>query len=211
MTSGAKRKGAARPKAWMSLWYFGWIWYMIKLWPPNHGGLSGGHLMKWRLDSQKALEVLLYVAKRQSDVYCALKVIYFADKEHLSKYGRFMFGDRYIAMRAGPVPSGAYDMLKYARGDGHVVPEIPVRDALAVKDDNICPLRPPNTDLLSESEVECLDMILESVGGDWKALYRKGHDDPAYRAAQLGGDMPLDVLIQSLPNGDVIAEHLLDQ
>jgi uncharacterized phage-associated protein len=44
------------------------------------------------------------------------KLLYFADKLHLLKYGRPIIGDAYFGMKDGPVPSRAYDVLKGATG-----------------------------------------------------------------------------------------------
>lgn len=40
------------------------------------------------------------------------KILYFADQEHIKIYGRPITGDKYIAMKYGPVPSFLYDILK---------------------------------------------------------------------------------------------------
>jgi uncharacterized phage-associated protein len=40
------------------------------------------------------------------------KLIYFADKRHLQKYGRTITGDTYYGMEHGPVPSAIYSALK---------------------------------------------------------------------------------------------------
>jgi len=44
------------------------------------------------------------------------KLLYFADKRHLLRYGRPITGDTYFGMENGPVPSMAYDVLKGATG-----------------------------------------------------------------------------------------------
>jgi len=41
----------------------------------------------------------------------ALKLLYFADRFHLRKYGRPITNDEYFAMSYGPVPSGAKDLV----------------------------------------------------------------------------------------------------
>lgn len=42
----------------------------------------------------------------------ALKLLYFADRYHLRKYGRPITNDEYFAMNYGPVPSGAKDLAE---------------------------------------------------------------------------------------------------
>ncbi|VXD20803.1 hypothetical protein PL8927_70018 [Planktothrix serta PCC 8927] len=48
---------------------------------------------------EKGIESILYILKllenkAQPTLHRVSKVLYFADKEHLEKYGRFIFGDR---------------------------------------------------------------------------------------------------------------------
>jgi len=70
--------------------------------------------------AEKSVEAILYIAQnvKQPTFHSISKMMYFADKVHLEKYGRFICGDNYVAMKHGPVPSGTYDILKVARGDG---------------------------------------------------------------------------------------------
>jgi uncharacterized phage-associated protein len=42
----------------------------------------------------------------------ALKLLFFADRFHLRKYGRPITNDEYFAMNYGPVPSGAKDLVE---------------------------------------------------------------------------------------------------
>ena len=42
----------------------------------------------------------------------ALKLLFFADRFHLRKYGRPITNDEYFAMNFGPVPSGAKDLAE---------------------------------------------------------------------------------------------------
>ena len=69
----------------------------------------------FRFEPEKALEAILYVAsKAQTDKYATLKILYLADKLHLERYGRFISGDYYHALRHGSTPMHSYDMLEYA-------------------------------------------------------------------------------------------------
>jgi uncharacterized phage-associated protein len=75
---------------------------------------------RFRFDPEKALNLVLYVAGEvpQATFHTISKVIYFADKLHLQRYGRLICGDSYVAMKHGLVPSEIYDMMKDVRGDG---------------------------------------------------------------------------------------------
>jgi len=166
--------------------------------------------VRYGFDTEKAIEVLLYIAERSPNVYNALKVLYFADKDHLSKYGRLICGDSYVAMRRGPVPSGAYDLVKYARGDGLYWTDIPLNEAFSVQDHSIVLHRKANLDLLSESDVECLDTAIEKYGylpfGELKKL---SHDN-AFKSADENDFIPLEAIVKTLPNGDLLWDYLED-
>ena len=71
------------------------------------------------------IEGILYIAERLEEpgFHNTFKMMYFADKHHLEKYGRLIFHDSYIAMKDGPVPSEAYDLAKaIRRGYGSYLP-----------------------------------------------------------------------------------------
>lgn len=69
---------------------------------------------------ETTLNAILYVLQQlggKTDMHKLCKILYFADQRHLSKYGRSITGDTYIAMQYGPVPSNVDDILKAVRGD----------------------------------------------------------------------------------------------
>lgn len=93
------------------------------------------------------------------------KILYFADQRHLSKYGRSITGDSYIAMQFGPVPSYVDDILKALRGDSFFSSsnEIePLKECMVFENRFIirC-LKNPDMDELSVSDIECLDYAIE--------------------------------------------------
>ncbi len=68
------------------------------------------------------LHAILYILEKMGgscDMHKICKTLYFADQSHLSRYGRSITGDRYIAMTYGPVPSKVDDMFKAVRGDSY--------------------------------------------------------------------------------------------
>lgn len=166
-------------------------------------------IMNSKFNLDKAIEVLLYVARRCPDTYAALKIVYFADRLHLSRYGRLIYGDRYVAMSKGPVPSGLYDIVKYVRGDGAFVVRVPAKESFTVQGYNIVPIRDPNPEHLSESDMECLDKSIAEYGGktfaDLKAISRR---EPAFQEADPNDFIPMESLAKSLPDGPTLWDYL---
>ncbi|MCH8875591.1 MAG: SocA family protein [Chloroflexi bacterium] len=164
---------------------------------------------RFRFDPEKALEVLLYVSSSCSNMYNALKVLYFADRAHLAEYGRLIWGESYVAMAHGPVPSGAYDMVKSAKPDSLIRFDIDVRDSLLLNGNEIVPLREPNLEWLSESDIEALDHSLAEYGdlsfGELKTI---SHQDTAFKAADENDFIPFEALVRSLPDGELLLNYL---
>lgn len=163
-----------------------------------------------RFDAEKAIEVLLYIIERSSNMYNALKVLYFADLDHLAKYGRLICGDSYVAMNNGPVPGGAYDLVKYARGDGYSCQNVDVINALKVQGYKLVPMRPADLDLLSESDIECLDAAIVQYGTmSFGELKRRSHD-AAYKAADENDFISIEAIVGMLPDSESLLEYLQD-
>ncbi len=64
---------------------------------------------------KKATQALNYFARQSGgriNKMKALKMLFFADRFHLRKYGRPITNDEYFAMNFGPVPSGGKDLVE---------------------------------------------------------------------------------------------------
>jgi len=162
---------------------------------------------------QKAIEVLLYVVQHVPNMYNALKVLFFADKLHLARYGRLIYGDSYCAMKHGPVPSLAYDMVKSSRGESTpLAPELArvVRECLTIdRNHRITSRRDPDLSLLSPSDLECLREAIGEYGAmPFNELRAISHRDRAYQAADENDFISLEAIVRSLPEGDELLEYL---
>ncbi len=119
-------------------------------------------------DGKKALEVLVWIAVKAGEVdqFRASKICYFADKWHLNEHGRPIIGDKYSAMKYGPVPSHIYNLIKKEKGfvDSDIYEDLkksiqvsPGNDAPNTKKKKITALREPDLDYLSGSDVYFLE------------------------------------------------------
>lgn len=170
---------------------------------------------------ESALAAVLYVLRQKggaATVHELLKASYFADKEHLSRFGWIGSGDRYCAMTFGPVPSHTYDLLKAAGGKRNNAPPRFVNLARAVLDGRSYPtIRPrqaPDMSLLSPALVQCLDVAIQKAGNwGFARRTRESHDaawdEARARWAEDGEmDMPIESIAKTLPNAPEILEHI---
>lgn len=117
---------------------------------------------------EKALNSILYIIGKldgKTDMHKLCKILYFADQNHLSQYGRSITGDVFIAMQYGPVPSSIDDILKALRGDSFFSqsPELdPIRRFIKFENKYILSSN-LNADLdeLSGTDLKCLDISIK--------------------------------------------------
>ena len=115
-----------------------------------------------------AKNAILYILSKFSgelDKHKVSKILYYADQEHLSLYGRQITGDTYIAMAYGPVPSKILDIWKALSGDSYFSNLDEVKDLAKIfkfKNSYVfVALVEPDMDYLSETDVECLDKAID--------------------------------------------------
>lgn len=155
-------------------------------------------------DSNKATQLLNYFAIQNGGTiskYKALKLVFFADRYHLRKYGRPITGDEYYAMKNGPVPSGTKDIAEMAddyRKDvviayaaRFISALFPVRSLKSIK--------AVDFNELSDSDREALDFAWSKFGHcDDRAIVAKTHDYPEWKkhasALQAGKRARMDLL-----------------
>src|SRR5262245_35010875 len=135
--------------------------------------------IQFKFDEEKAVAAILYIASRiDSPTFLSIfKLMYLADKTSLERFGRFICGNNYAAMKNGPVPTEVYDMLR--DGDNEH------RGFTVVNNYHVLARTKPNLDMFSESDVECLDLVLENYGRlpVWH-LIQLSHDTAWQRAWQ---------------------------
>jgi len=123
-----------------------------------------------KFDIETAKAAMLYISNKlgKADLIRLFKILYFAERNHLAKWGDLIVNDTYIAMKNGPVPSIIYNMFKGIRDDGFREKRYEsFSNAFKIEDDgyNVIPLEFPNMDYLSKASVEAIDeAILENKG-----------------------------------------------
>ena len=157
--------------------------------------------MKYRKNPRKALEVVLWFANKEPgiDVHRILKLLFYADIQHLNRYGRPVVGDRYCALNWGPAAMTTYDILERKP---EIVPALEINaDAYPFdvrpgpRRKHVYPQRPADHRKLSESDREALDWAYEKYGHlDFDTLSRLTHDHPAWKRGREAAGTHMDYL-----------------
>ncbi|MFC5437126.1 Panacea domain-containing protein [Rhodanobacter umsongensis] len=173
-------------------------------------------------DPRSAVESILFLARRVNNptLHEILKLRYFADKLHMSRYGFVASKDSYVAMEFGPVASKTYDLLKAARGErGRFIPaNYPqlVAGTVVVAGDAVTALRDPDLDLLSPADIECMGEAVRLWGNmGFKERTDLSHDDAwkmgwqeAESRRKGQGEMPLTAIAGTLDNAEQVLEYM---
>lgn len=144
--------------------------------------------------SEVIVHTLLYILKQtgaRTGFHKLFKILYFAEQKHLAKYGSSITGDKFIAMKDGPVPSIAYDIFKAVKEIGFMSDYKETFSQYFKIEDVYCvtALCEPDLDNLAPSEINVLnESIVENKNLSWGRLRFKSHDK-AWNKAGLDGEM----------------------
>lgn len=152
--------------------------------------------MAFRLtfDTEKAFQVIHYLKselekkRKRLDKLTLMKLLFFADKYHINKYGRLICGGRYVSMDKGHVHSELLDLITTSSNvKTHRSHEVEVVD------------KPFDLDEFSESDIEALDYAINSYGGLQTAkLIELSHKEPTWNNPYGSSlDIPLENIIES--------------
>jgi uncharacterized phage-associated protein len=148
----------------------------------------------YNVNPRKALEVIVWFANRQNpiDFYHILKVLFYADKQHLNMHGRPILGDTYDALPHWPVARTVYGLLK--RDDAL---EAQFLAGSGLEDDDafdvtrrywVCPRRSPDLRCFSQSDLEALEWSFTEYGSKtFDELEELTHRETAWCNARENG------------------------
>ena len=138
----------------------------------------------------KATQAILWLLHRHGgsmDKLKLIKLFFYADREHLARYGRPIVGGHYWAMDLGPVSEQLKNHVDSALPEAGLPFELRGRYEFLAKE-------PPNEDELSESDMEVLDMTYAQYGHiDSIRLSKMTHGLEVYKKnkPEQGGRKPI--------------------
>ncbi len=124
--------------------------------------------MLLEFDYKKATQVINYLTRKeggQIEKLKLIKLVYFADRYHLRRYGRPMVNDAYFAMRLGPVGSSVKDIAEFSdfldEAEKHYAGAFLGRGGSV---NTVVSIAEVDTDIFSQSELEALDFSYGEFG-----------------------------------------------
>ena len=119
--------------------------------------------MKTAIQIAKIRAVVLYIMQSFTqgvDYIKLFKILYFAQQDHLVKYGKVIVEDSFIALKHGPVPAYTYKALQIAEGkplDGNFDEFL---SDIEVRDKKVYTSAVPDMDYISGANKRCLDAAI---------------------------------------------------
>lgn len=166
---------------------------------------------------------VLYILNKAGgalDKYRIYKSLYFANKEHLNKYGRLITSDTFFALPNGPVPTKLADALDSIKGIKHInckdqrlfAPLLNSIEHCGFDADNFFSAKEqPDMDELSESDIECLDFGFNKCKGKgFGEIKEESHDSAWEKASQKNNPKSIDVLDMVDEENTRMKEYIID-
>ena len=119
--------------------------------------------MKTAIQIAKIRAVVLYIMQSFTqgvDYIKLFKILYFAQQDHLVKYGKVIVEDSFRALKHGPVPAYTYKALQIAEGkplDGNFDEFL---SDIEVRDKKVYTSAVPDMDYISGANKRCLDAAI---------------------------------------------------
>ncbi|RST49352.1 type II toxin-antitoxin system antitoxin SocA domain-containing protein [Variovorax sp. DXTD-1] len=161
------------------------------------------------LEAAVGLEALIFVAKRmpagRHHHYKSLKALYFADKRHLEKHGRMIYGETHSALPYGPVPQAAYDATRVLNGERLISDfddealRAGLRRAKDDQQDKLVALRDADFSKLGHAERESLEWAIRYCADMSFEQVKAASHDTAYERTPANAPIPVEYMTDMLP------------
>lgn len=152
--------------------------------------------MKMKSLSQiaKIKAVILYIMQSFTsgvDYIKLFKILYFAQQDHLVRYGKVIVDESFRAVKHGPVPTYTYKALQIAEGKPLEGDFNEFLADIEVRDKKVYTTSLPDMDYISGANRKCLDAaIAKYKDADPYDLSDLSHDDAWEQANTRGKDDP---------------------
>jgi uncharacterized phage-associated protein len=185
--------------------------------------LAVGRVLSWKEDiamiefrfrPEKFASAVAYMAKSRPGLtkkqIC--KLMYFADKEHLLRYGRTITGDVYHALPQGHVPSKGLNAIngRVDRVGAEAVDQVKRYGHL--EGWKFILEKDPDMRVFSKSDIVVLDDVISRLGhlSAFK-LERASHNEPSWKKTDPNGRVSFELFFEGHPEAELMKETLSEE
>jgi len=171
----------------------------------------------FHISHRKALEALVWLASNKStiNIYHIAKVLFYADKIHLNRFGRPIIGDTYYKLPYGPVPLTVMNMV-YQKTEFFSPRQLEGFNASirVIKEQyvSITAKREPDLNYFSKSDLKALGESLKKYGSaSFDELFRMTNNEQCYIETE--DQQPIDYALfldRDNPNRDSILKSITE-
>lgn len=161
-------------------------------------------MSSWEAHNEsKTAELVLLVAKHTEDDPTAgstklNKILYFAEISHLRRTGEPITGSEYQKQPHGPTLRRMPPVIRHLESEG-AAKEIE-EDYFGYPQKKLVALREPDLSGFSAVEIESvMDMVRQFWGKSAKEVSEISHEDPGWRAVDIGEIIPLELAFVTRP------------
>lgn len=164
-------------------------------------------------ENKRIGELILYIlSKSPLTQYYVYKILYFAERKHLAKWGTGILPGEFHAWEWGPVPKKIYNSIDRLKDGTKPIDDV-LRNLISRADkdlgDYLVPLREPDMDYISESEIEAIDAsYAENANLSFFALRDKSHDTAWAKARGMGTDVVMPSV--DIAQAEGVSEDMLE-
>ncbi len=166
-------------------------------------------------DTECILAPLLYILSKTGgklDKHKLFKILYFADKEHIAKFGITFSEDTYIKMKYGPVPSRLFEYIRILEGK-YTIPVFPeIKEIIAffisINEKMVISNKKPKSKYLSQSAITVLDNSINKYKYWSFANLLKASHDLAWHSAPTNGPILLTDIAKAAGANEAMVAYI---
>jgi uncharacterized phage-associated protein len=164
-------------------------------------------MLRFHADSEKVVNAIAYFAAQcpGATKMKICKLMYYADKAHLNRYGRPITGDTYIRMRKGPVPSMGLNLMRHTAYFEYASELFD--KTIEVKGISVRALQDFNRNIFSRSDVRIMDETIKAFGDRTaEDLSDLSHEEDAWKNSEMNRKIDFELLFDSTAE----SQHMLE-
>ncbi|MDD4874478.1 MAG: Panacea domain-containing protein [Dehalococcoidales bacterium] len=123
--------------------------------------------LKFKVNYEKCTQTLNFFANKAGgriNKMKALKLVFFADRYHIRKFGRLLTNDNYVAMEHGPVPSKTKDIAESNDYLDDIIKKYSQGFVDSANNRALCSKNEVDESVFSESDLEALNFAWDTFG-----------------------------------------------